>query len=104
MMRVPSVVMSVVMSVAIIAGAAGDRVRAQQTPGAVPTFKAGVDLVTVSVTVKNRDGKPVTGLSRQDFELTDAGHVRSISDFRSEPAPVSLAVLLDTSGSMQSYL
>ncbi len=76
----------------------------RQTPGPPPpTFKAGVDLVTVSVVVKNREGKPVTGLSRQDFELTDAGHVRSISDFRSEPAPVSLAVLLDTSGSMQIY-
>jgi VWFA-related protein len=74
----------------------------QQTPGTPPpTFKAGVDLVTVSVVVKNREGKPVTGLSREDFELTDAGRVRGISDFRSEPAPVSLAVLLDTSGSMQ---
>src|SRR5580765_2920369 len=83
----------------------GNATTPQQTPGPPPpTFKAGVDLVTVSVVVKNREGKPVTGLSRQDFELTDAGHVRSISDFRSEPAPVSLAVLLDTSGSMQSYL
>src|SRR5437867_1181308 len=74
----------------------------QQTPGTPPpTFKAGVDLVTVSVVVKNREGRPVTGLSREDFELTDAGRVRSISDFRAEPAAVSLAVLLDTSGSMQ---
>jgi Ca-activated chloride channel family protein len=73
----------------------------QQTPGTPPTFKAGVDLVTVSVVVKNREGRPVTGLSRQDFELTDAGRVRNIADFRSEPAHVSLAVLLDTSGSMQ---
>jgi Ca-activated chloride channel homolog len=73
----------------------------QQPAGGLPTFKTGVDLVTLSVVVRNRDGRPVTGLSRQDFELTDAGRVRSISDFRSEPAPVSLAVLLDTSGSMQ---
>jgi VWFA-related protein len=74
----------------------------EQTPAPPPpTFKAGVDLVTVSVVVKNREGKPVTGLSRQDFELTDAGRVRNIADFRSEPARLSLAVLLDTSGSMQ---
>jgi Ca-activated chloride channel family protein len=71
-------------------------------PQDTPTFKAGVDLVTVSVVVKNREGRPVTGLSKQDFELVDAGRVRSLADFRSEqPAPVSLAVLLDTSGSMQ---
>src|SRR5262245_47858903 len=88
---------------AMFAGLVGaGSARPQQTPGtSVPTFKAGVDLVTVSVVVKNRDGRPVTGLSRQDFELVDAGRVRNIADFRSEPAPVSLAVLLDTSGSMQ---
>jgi hypothetical protein len=66
-----------------------------------PTFKASVDLVSVSVVVNNHDGRPVTGLSRKDFELFDAGRVRDIADFRSESTPVSVAVLLDTSGSMQ---
>src|SRR5512138_1466293 len=94
-------------AVALLVGVAGEHTRASspQTPTPLgptpPTFKTGVDLVTVSVIVKNRDGKPVTGLSRRDFELTDAGRVRDIADFRSEPAPISLAVLLDTSGSMQ---
>jgi len=92
---------AVVTTVAMLAGIAGDDTRASQQTPAPPTFKGGVDLVTVSVIVKNRDGKPVTGLSRHDFELTDAGRVRDIADFRSEAAPVSLAVLLDTSGSMQ---
>ena len=67
---------------------------------APPTFKAGVDLVSVSVTVKNQKGRPVTGLSRKDFELLDSGRVKNISDFRAEASPVSVAVLLDTSGSM----
>jgi VWFA-related protein len=83
---------------AMFAGLGYARTTLPQDP---PTFKAGVDLVTVSVVVKNREGRPVTGLSRQDFELVDAGRVRSLADFRAEPAPVSLAVLLDTSGSMQ---
>ena len=65
-----------------------------------PTFKAGVDLVSVSVIVKNQKGRPVTGLSRKDFELFDAGRMRDIADFRAEASPVSVAVLLDTSGSM----
>ena len=87
---------------AMFAGLAYARTALPQQPAAsAPTFRAGVDLVTVSVVVKNRDGRPVTGLTRQDFELVDAGRVRSLADFRSEPAPVSLAVLLDTSGSMQ---
>jgi Ca-activated chloride channel homolog len=66
-----------------------------------PTFKAGVDLVSVSVVVKNQKGRPVTGLSKKDFELFDSGLMREIADFRAEASPVSVAVLLDTSGSMQ---
>jgi VWFA-related protein len=83
---------------AMFAGLVYARTTLPQEP---PTFKAGVDLVTVSVVVKNREGRPVTGLSQQDFELVDAGRVRRLAAFRAEPAPVSLAVLLDTSGSMQ---
>jgi Ca-activated chloride channel family protein len=89
---------------AMFAGLAYARTTLPQESAAAttpPTFKASVDVVTVSVVVKNREGRLITGLSRQDFELVDAGRVRTLSDFRSEPAPVSLAVLLDTSGSMQ---
>jgi len=91
-------VFGVPIILAMSAGLVCARTARPQQP---PTFKAGVDLVTVSVVVKNRDGRAVTGLSRQDFELVDAGRVRTIADFRSEPSPLSLAVLLDTSGSMQ---
>ena len=77
---------------------------AQQTPdkdaAQLPTFKTGVDLVSVSVVVNNHNGRPVTGLSRKDFELFDSGLTRAIADFRSEATPISVAVLLDTSGSM----
>jgi Ca-activated chloride channel family protein len=65
------------------------------------TFKSGVDLVSVSVVVKDQKGRPVTGLSRKNFELFDAGRLREISDFRSDSSAVSVAVLLDTSGSMR---
>jgi Ca-activated chloride channel family protein len=77
----------------------GSIVLAQETPA--PTFKAGVDLVTVSVTVNHRDGRPATDLGRADFELFDAGRPRIIADFKSEPAPISVAVLVDASGSMR---
>jgi len=66
-----------------------------------PTFKAGVDLVSVSVVVKSQKGHPVTGLSRKDFELFDAGRLRDIADFHSDTSPVSIALLIDASGSMQ---
>jgi Ca-activated chloride channel family protein len=102
-------VLAVPVVFAMLGGFVGDRAdiaeradrKAPPQQSQVPTFKAGVDLVSVSVVVRDRDGRPVTGLSREDFELVDKGRPRSISDFRSEPAPISLAVLLDTSGSMR---
>ena len=78
----------------------GALVRVAGQEPAPPTFKAGVDLVSVSVVVKNHKGKPVTGLARKDFELFDSGRMRDIADFRSDMSEVSVAVLLDTSGSM----
>jgi VWFA-related protein len=82
-------------SIGALSGTPGD----QETPP--PTFKTGVDLVSVSVVVKNQKGRPVTGLSRKDFELFDSGRLRDIADFRSDDSAVSVAVLLDTSGSMR---
>jgi Ca-activated chloride channel family protein len=76
----------------------------QQTPVAdqqVPSFKSGVDLVTVSATVRDRKGRLVKGLTSKDFEVLDGGARRAITDFRSEPSPVSIAILFDISGSMR---
>src|SRR5471032_2965527 len=77
---------------------------AERTPGQdtrPPTFKTGVDLVSVSVVVNNHNGRPVMGLSRKDFQLFDSGLIRDIADFRSDTTPVSVLVLLDASGSMR---
>jgi len=65
-----------------------------------PTFRSGVDLVTVSATVRDNRGRLVTNLTKQDFEVIDRGERRVINEFRSERAPLSLAILFDVSGSM----
>ena len=66
-----------------------------------PTFKSGVDLVTVTATVRDRKGRLVKGLDAGDFEVLDHGQRRKITDFRAEPTPVSVAILFDVSGSMR---
>src|SRR5215203_1368603 len=66
------------------------------------TFRSGVDLVTVSATVRDGKGRLVKDLTRRDFEITDRGEKRSINEFRSERAPLSLAILFDVSGSMDT--
>jgi Ca-activated chloride channel family protein len=69
-------------------------------PG-TPTFKSGVELVTVTATVRDRKGRLVKGLGAADFEVFEQGVPRKITDFRSEPAPLSVAILFDISGSMR---
>ncbi len=65
------------------------------------TFRSGIDLVTVSAVVKDGHGKLVAGLTRADFSLLDAGRARNIIEFRTDAAPISIALLVDGSGSMQ---
>lgn len=69
-----------------------------QTPP--PTFRTGVSRVAVAATVRDRKGRPVANLKASDFELVDSGISRPIAEFRSETTPVSLAMLVDDSGSM----
>lgn len=75
------------------------------SPGAaqpVATFHASVALVPISAVVRDRHGHLVTTLSATDFEVFDNGERRQIVDFETErDGPVSLAVLVDVSGSMR---
>lgn len=71
---------------------------AAQTPQA--TFKSGVDLVTVSVSVRGGNGRVVRDMTKADFTVIDSGRPAEIRDFYAGDSPISLAVLLDISGSM----
>jgi VWFA-related protein len=64
------------------------------------SFKTGVDLVNVSVTVTDRNGRFVGGLKREDFVVYEDGKPQEISQFDADRVPVSLGIALDTSGSM----
>jgi len=66
------------------------------------TFRSGVDLVTVSATVRDGKGRLVKDLTKRDFEVIDRGQSRAINEFRAERAPLSLAILFDVSGSMET--
>jgi VWFA-related protein len=75
------------------------RARAQQT---LPTFKSSVTLVPISTVVLDRKGKLVTNLKVTDFEVLDKGERRRIVDFKIDRAlPISIALLVDVSGSMR---
>ena len=77
-------------------------VNAQTTPDqAQDTFRSSVDVVTIQASVRDGRGRVVQGLTRLDFEVRDNGQLRPIIEFRSDrQSPVTLAILVDMSGSM----
>jgi Ca-activated chloride channel homolog len=87
---------SAVGSVAYAGQGTGDP--ANQRP--TVTFRAGVEVVSITAAVRDRRGRIVRNLKRNDFEIIDRGTQREIREFYTGEAPVSLAVLLDISGSM----
>jgi VWFA-related protein len=64
-------------------------------------FRATIDTVQVSVTVTDANGRLITGLSRDDFEVLEDGTPQPITVFTDERVPISLGVLLDSSDSMR---
>jgi Ca-activated chloride channel family protein len=69
-----------------------------------PTFRGRGDAVRVFVTVTDRDGRLVTNLSQDDFEVRDEGKPQPITLFDNTPRPVRLIIMLDVSGSMEGNL
>lgn len=63
-------------------------------------FKSGVELVNVTATVTDTRGRFVPGLRKEDFLLYEDGRPQPITHFSAERVPVSLGIVLDTSGSM----
>jgi Ca-activated chloride channel family protein len=63
-------------------------------------FRSGVELVNVTVTVTDRSGRFVADLTQSDFAVYDNDQAVEITHFSSDRVPVSVGVLLDTSGSM----
>jgi VWFA-related protein len=59
-----------------------------------------VDLINVAVTVTDTNGRFVSGLNKDDFEVYEDGVLQQTSHFDAERVPVSLGLTVDTSGSM----
>jgi VWFA-related protein len=76
----------------------------QQTAADQPpqTFRSSVDLVTIQASVRDKRGRPMVGLTTGDFEVRDNGQLRPVLSLRSDlQSPISVAILVDMSGSMR---
>jgi VWFA-related protein len=65
------------------------------------TFRARLDLVQVTVSVTDENGRLVTGLAQEDFQVWEDGLEQKVTQFTDQRVPVSLGVLLDASDSMR---
>jgi len=63
-------------------------------------FKTGVELINVTATVTDRSGRFASGLRKEDFVIYEDDKPVEITHFNAERTPVSLGIVVDTSGSM----
>jgi VWFA-related protein len=71
-----------------------------QEPAAQPTFSTESQLVVLHVAVRDRKGGYVGGLEQDSFHITEDKRPQEISFFHSQDAPVTVGLLIDSSGSM----
>lgn len=66
------------------------------------TLRVDSSLVLIPAQVTTRDGSPILDLKRKDFRIFEDGAEQEISYFAKDDAPVSIGLLLDSSGSMRN--
>jgi len=67
-------------------------------------IRSGIELVELNVTVTDPTGKYVPGLGQDDFEVYEDGAKQKLTFFSATQQPISLAILLDTSASMEERM
>jgi len=95
-----------IVALTLIVIAAGAVLTAQQQPSQPQNgdgfrFRTGVELINVAVTVTDGSGRFVPGLRREDFIVYEDEVRQDVTHFSAERVPVSLGLVVDTSGSMQ---
>ena len=115
--RISSCVISVLLGGGVLLSASPQTGQTPQTQGAAQQppaqpapqssepqsfkFRTGVELVNVNATVTDQSGRFVSGLNKDDFRVYDDEQLQSVTHFNAERVPVSLGIILDTSGSME---
>ncbi len=87
------------LAVAVFAAVSLPVLAAQQ-----PSFRAGVELVSLNVTVSDPAGRFVTDLDQSAFEVFEDGVRQDITFFTRSNQPIALSLLLDTSASMEDKM
>jgi len=63
-------------------------------------FKSGIELINVTATVTDRSGRFAGRLTKDDFIIYEDNKLVEVTHFNADRTPVSLGIVVDTSGSM----
>src|SRR5262245_16371253 len=69
-----------------------------------PSFRSGVELVSLNVTVADAQVHYATDLEQSEFQVFEDGVKQEVTYFNRTNLPIALALLVDTSASMESRL
>jgi Ca-activated chloride channel family protein len=77
---------------------------AASQPTQRPSFRGGVDVVSLNVTVTDQSRNFVTSLEQGDFVVFEDGVKQDVTYFNKSQLPIALSLLIDTSASMEDKL
>jgi len=101
----PAVVLALLVAVALMLSSALARPGSPAVDGAARVEQVDTSAypaITLYVSVRDEEGRPVTGLSSADFAVTEDGAPVELAEFAGGgAAPVSAALVIDRSGSME---
>ena len=69
-----------------------------------PAFRAGIDIVSLNVTITDGGARYVTDLQQEEFTVFEDGVKQDITFFTRRQQPIALSLLLDSSASMEDKL
>jgi Ca-activated chloride channel homolog len=105
--RAATTIAAIAVSCAVIGAQSpkpADKTPAAQTGPQGPAFRGGIDLVSLNVTVSDGNSRYVTDLQQEDFSVFEDGVKQDVTFFNKTNLPIALALMLDTSASMDTKL
>ncbi len=99
-MRFATAILAALIAVAALTAAA----QQNDTDETLPSFRAGVDVVSLNVTVTDADNRFITDLDQEHFQIFEDGVLQEITFFSRARLPIALSVLIDTSASMDKRM
>jgi VWFA-related protein len=90
------------VTLTLVAALAVTLIRAQDRQR--PSFRAGIDMVSLTVTVTDPSNRYVTDLDQGDFNVFEDGVRQDVTFFNKRQLPIALSLLLDSSASMEDKI